>query len=194
MENSEKNFEKKSGRRQDSLVAMNVITGDHKIVNDAPILFWYDGTGDLKESISSSDMFIEWLVKHNVKDFYLTGKLSYIYYTYQDGNDNVTENSAALQDMFPVSVFEQFQVNTSEFFIRPGNGISDNLTRLYIAKYHRKPLAAATMTGLLQAVIRDGDVTRDTVVNYVFDKICQGKDFTSENRTYIHDWLDKNMP
>lgn len=99
--------------KNDSLVAIN-LTYNNKLLNpsNVPILFYWDGNGNLINEIIKDESFLSLIIKKCFNlEMYTNSILSYFYF--KDENETYTEHEINIQDIINVNSDLSYQYITS---------------------------------------------------------------------------------
>lgn len=175
---------------QDSLVAFN-ITANNKLLNksEVPVLFYWNGTSNVIESIFSDNNFYSFL-KNTVfnSDIYNIAKIALFYFKYEEG-EIYNEAIYNIQDLAPLSSLEE----TDRSFYK--QYLWTHFEYLYESAYHQKYDEESVSIFDIDEYILDiydkiqskypKRVIKSTVINYIRGEL-QNKDGLSTQNT---DWI-----
>jgi len=103
----------------DSLVSINIYRNDEfKIINKIPLLYYWNGEGDLLECILSDKQFKEKYLDKITLDDAKHFQLGYFYFKYDENdNEQYTENIVDIYDYLDLSKFDSLNM-TYELVIK----------------------------------------------------------------------------
>jgi len=175
-----------------SLVAINIVLGD-KLINPkhTPILFYWDGEGDLENIIYDSQEIKNILVKniHSLSDYNKTS-IAYFYFYYNDeGHEQIVEEITHVAyhctiDEFGDSIYEEltfpifqylYKCSFKEDYTNDTGMTTDDIKDIYNQLKEKYP----------------DRISLETVINYVRKKLGE-QNIEEENKELIVDKL-KNI-
>lgn len=175
----------------ESLVAINVISGDRIInKNGTPLLFYWDGEQDIYEALKSGNEFIDYLM-HTVinKDKYTDAYFSFFkYYLDEEGKENYQEDKINIQDFLKL---KDLQIEQSLFY---KEYLLNHFLYLYKSAYHEDYKEDISIMGIDDAVLDIYDkiqekypkrVIKSTVINYIRSELQKTDDISIENSDWI---------
>lgn len=175
----------------ESLVAINIISGD-KIINKngTPLLFYWDGEQDIYEALKSGNEFIDYLM-HTVinKDKYINTYFSFFkYYLDDKKNEHYQEDKINIQDFLKLKDLNPEQ---SLFY---KEYLLNHFLYLYKSAYHEEYKEDISIMGIDDAVLDIYDkiqdkypkrVIKSTVINYIRSELLQTDLISIENTDWI---------
>ena len=173
----------------DSLVAINLTIGN-KLINPTkqPILFYWDGTGDLQEIIKT-DETIRNIFKENclTYDDFLSASINYFRFDYVDGEEKYIEEFIDLTSCVTLS-----ELNEDVWI----NEVKPYFDFLYTKSFNESYVFSENIKEDFKTIVDKlkekypGKVSSTTIINYIRSKLSKDisatdKDFILENVTEI---------
>ena len=192
---------------QSTLVAINVIGLNGKLLNNKniPLLFYWDGEGDIKDSLKSNSEFIEFL-NNNVINFehYTYAQISLCYFK-SDENKNETYADLVfnVQDVFLLSYFNENTLYKTYLL--------HHFLYLYESAYHEKypnkiglsPIDSLDINDVILDIYDKVQekypkrVIKSTVINYIKQELentnCLNKDNVNLVITKLENLLNEKQ-
>lgn len=182
--------------RQDSLVAINIVDIDNKLLNksNAPLLYYWNGVSDIVEDLRNDDDFKKYCeILFISPDKYLDIFMSYFYFKYNDdGSENYQENTCQIQDIIYLNSFPSKHIvmhflvehflNLSKISIKSDNNynnIEDNAEETIVNIYN-----------ILKNKFKSR-ITKETVINWIRSVLIDTNHFNTVNTNYIISELEK---
>lgn len=179
----------------DNFVAINIIVKDKenfsKIVNEYPIIFYWNGESDMVEDFITDESFTVLVQK-----VYQTGlyENAFIRIEFVNGKDlKYNETSYAVQDLFPLEKITDIITGNFKF-----NYIKDIFLSLYKIALKEEykseyPLESQVIIKDLYDRIKNGitkPVSKETIVNYIREQLIEKTYLSKENINYLISLLE----
>ena len=175
---------------KDSLVAINIIVND-KIINKngVPILFYWDGENSLIKDIYNDVSFKSLLYNSIINyDNYANAKLSFFYFTFENGEEKYTEDFSIIQNELTLKDLEaEKSIFYKEYLLY-------HFLFLYKSAYHEDYGEDISIMGIDDAVLDIYDkiqekypkrVIKSTVINYIRGELQKTDNLSMENTDWI---------
>ena len=175
----------------DSLVSINIFhEKQQKIINKVPLLYYWNGTGNILKNILNDKSFIEkYLDKINLDD-YKHLQLAYFYFKY-DKNDNeeYIENIINLFDYLDLSKFDSINI-VYELIVKYmfelykiSMGINYEDTKVYNEEL------IIDIYKQIKDKYKD-KLNKNTFLNWVRNELIKKEQLTNDNTNYVVEKLD----
>ena len=180
-----------------SLVAINIITKDNKIVNKnrVPLLFYWDGTIDIYEAMHNSEDFINFLYNTVInKDNYTFATFAFFKY-YTDDGEHYYEDKIDVQIFLPFKNMSPDKVQFYKLYL------INHFLYLYKSAYHSdyNNGEEISIMGVDDAIIDIYDeiqhkypkrVIKSTVINYIRGELQNTDKLSIDNCDWIINQLE----
>ena len=178
----------------DSLVAINIYNKDTKELynnKETPILYYWNGDGDLLQCILNDKQFKDnYISKINNIDIYCNMKMSYFYFCYdEDNNEQYVDNSVLLSDYISLNSFDSYSIVLKIII----NHLYDLYSKAFNGKSYEK------LNVFNEDIIIDiydeiknkykERLLKNTLINWVRSEISKKEKLNEENENYIIDTL-----
>ena len=170
---------------KEGYLALNVIKNQNEIINQIPILFYWNGEDDIKESLKANN-FIDKIISMTCfdDDFYLHSKIYYAgYVKYADDSDLYEDSTISFQELYSLD-----EIGNKLFYI------------LFIKKYF-EALYKSVFIEVYDVALNfdEGDivniyekiqnkypqrVTKETFINYIRSELLKDNQLSNENIEY----------
>lgn len=177
----------------DSLVAINIYNKDTKELynnKETPILYYWNGEGDLLQSILNDKQFKDnYINKINNIDVYCNMKMSYFYFCFSGGDELYIDNSVLLSDYVPLSSIESYSIVLKTII----NHLYDLYSKAFNGKsYDKLKVFNEDIIIDIYDEIKNKykeRLLKNTVINWVRSEINKQENLNEENENYIIDTL-----
>lgn len=173
---------------RDSLVAINICLND-KVVNKntVPLLYYWDGTSSIKDSIIKDKKFIDFIAPYLTKDNYTELKYSYFYFTYENGEENYHEAFGSLQDWLTLYDIDP---DLRQFYTEY---LNEHFNYLYKCSFNMDFIfntitPVSNILEIYDAIKEkypEKNITKSTVINYVRGQLSQSNNLNTVNTDFV---------
>lgn len=177
----------------DSLVAINIYNKDTKELynnKETPILYYWNGEGDLLQSILNDKQFKDnYINKINSIDAYRNMKMSYFYFCFSGGDELYIDNSILLSDYVSLSSIESYSIVLKTII----NHLYDLYEKAFNGKsYDKLKVFNEDIIIDIYDEIKNKykeRLLKNTLINWVRSEISKQEKLSEENENYIIDTL-----
>ena len=177
----------------DSLVSINIFhEHQQKIINKIPLLFYWNGEGDLLTNIFRDESFIKkYLDKINL-DAYKHLQLAYFYFTYDENDEEqYVDNIINIFDYLDLSIFDSknivYELIIKHMFnlYKISMGISYDDTKIYNDEI------IIDIYNQIKSKYQD-KLNKNTFLNWIRNELIIKEELTNNNTNFIIEQL-KNI-
>lgn len=179
--------------KNDSLISINIYNKETKELynNDGvPILYYWNGEGDLLQSILDDKQFRDKYVnKINSIDIYNNIKMSYFYFCYdEEGNEKYVDNSVLLSDYISLNSFESYSIVLKTIIYH----LYELYSKAFNKSYEKVNVFNEDIIENIYDEIKDKykeKLLKNTLINWVRSEINKKEKLSEENENYTIDIL-----
>ena len=179
---------------RDSLVAINIVNAENKLLNKSgvPMLYYWDGTIDIIESLSNDTEFIDYVKTLIIKpEDYLNINICYFYFQYNEKGDEVySDLNVKIHNLIGLDKFDSegivlsfiekhFKVLYKNSFkqifdVKEGEYVS-NICEMYraIKSKFKERISKTTIVNWVRSVLYDVEHFNNTNIDFIINKLNQ---------------------
>lgn len=179
--------------QQDSLVAINLIDIDGKLLNktSAPLLYYWNGVSDVEEDLRNDKSLGEYCDTLFINpEKYLDVLISYFYFTYSDNDEeNYNESTKDFQDILYLENFNSSHIVKHYILQHFLNLYKTSLKMEYSSDITNVDDTIIDIYNSLKSKFKTR-ITKKTVVNWVRSVLIDTNHFNIVNSNYIINELE----
>ena len=162
-----------------------------------PILYYWDGHGDLNEIMCDDENFKSYLSKINIYEHYLTSEIFYFYFVNEGENvdtEKYTEYNSTIQELLPFAklrdkdkakvvsryvfpIFNHLYKNVfkTDYNVEMFNCVEDSINHVYreIKNKYQERFSLNTLLNYVREKMVNGDVLNEYVSNDTLNSIIK---------------------
>ena len=173
---------------RDSLVAINIINNDNKLLNKTsmPMLYYWNGESDVLDDLSNDTNLTEYLTTLLTKpEEYLNIFLSYFYFKYNENNEeDYSDNTIQIQNVITLDKFESDHIVL--YFLKK---LFLTLYKIsfkcdFISESNNDTEDIKTMCQAIKDKFKTR-LTKETIINWVRSALVDKDKLNTQNTEYI---------
>ena len=178
---------------QDSLVAINLIDIDGKLLNktSVPLLYYWNGVSDVADDLRHDEMLGEYCSTLFINpEKYLDVLISYFYFTYdEEGKEKYTDITTQFQDILYLENFNSLHIVKHYILQHFLNLYKTSIKTEYISDVTNVDDTIIDIYNILKGKFKTR-ITKKTVINWVRSVLLDTNHFNTINATYIINELE----